>query len=52
VFIPPVHIYKQLRYTYALSRFGAFARMFLLLFAALIVLAIYLSLLFWIGALE
>ena len=52
MFVPPVHIYKQLRYTYALSRFGAFARMLLLLFAALIVLSIYMALLVWIGALD
>jgi hypothetical protein len=52
MFVPPVHIYKQLRYTYGLSRLGAFARMFLLLFAALIVLSIYTTLLVFIGALD
>ncbi len=52
MFVPPVHIYKQLRYTYGLSRLGAFVRMFLLLFAALIVLSIYTSLLVFIGALD
>jgi hypothetical protein len=50
--VPPVHIYKQLRYTYGLSRFGAFVRMTLLLFAALIVLSIFMSLLVFIGALD
>ena len=50
--VPPVHIYKQLRYTYGLSRLGAFVRMLLLLFAALIVLSIYTSLLVFIGALD
>jgi Protein of unknown function (DUF3667) len=52
MFVPPLHIYKQLRGTYGLSRFGAFVRMCLLLFAALIVLSIYTSLLVLIGALD
>jgi hypothetical protein len=51
MFVPPVHIYKQLRGTYGSSRFGAFARMCLLLFAALIVLSLYLLLLVFIGQL-
>ena len=48
----PLHIYKQLRGTYGVSRFGAFVRMCLLLFAALIVLSIYMTLLVGIGALD
>ena len=52
MFVPPLHIYHQLRGTYGLSRFGAFVRMGLLLFAALIVLSIYTSLLVFIGALD
>jgi hypothetical protein len=52
IFVPPLHIYKQLRGTYGSSRFGAFVRMCLLLFAALIVLSIYTSLLVFIGALD
>jgi len=52
MFVPPVHIYKQLRGTYGSSRFGAFTRMLLLLFAALIVLSIYMLLLVFIGALD
>ena len=52
MFVPPVHIYKQLRGTYGVSRFGAFVRMCLLLFAALIVLSIYMTLLVGIGALD
>ncbi len=52
MFVPPVHIYKQLRYTYGSSRLGAFVRMCLLLVAALIVLSIYTSLLVFIGALD
>jgi len=51
MFVPPVHIYKQLRGTYGSSRFGAFVRMLLLLFAALIVLSLYLLLLVVIGQL-
>ena len=52
MFVPPVHIYKQLRGAYGVSRFGAFVRMCLLLFAALIVLSIYMTLLLGIGALD
>ena len=48
----PLHIYKQLRGTYGCSRFGAFARVWILLFAALVVLSIYSVLLFFIGALD
>jgi hypothetical protein len=49
LFVPPVHIYKQLRGAYGSSRFGAFVRMLLLLLAALIVLSLYLLLLVFIG---
>ena len=52
LFVPPVHMYKQLRQTYRLSRAGAFVRLLFLLFAALIALSIYLLLLVVIGALE
>jgi hypothetical protein len=52
MFVPPLHIYHQLRGAYGSSRFGAFVRMCLLLFAALIVLSIYTSLLVLIGALD
>jgi hypothetical protein len=48
----PLHMYKQLRGTYGSSRFGAFLRVWVLLFAALFVLSIYVSLLFFIGALD
>lgn len=37
----PVHMYKQLRGTYGLSRFGAFVRLILLLLSAAIVLTIF-----------
>jgi hypothetical protein len=52
VVVVPLHMYKQLRGTYGLSRFGAFARTWFLLFAALLVLSIYLVLLLFIGALD
>jgi len=52
MFVPPLHMYKQLRYTYGLSRAGAFVRLLILLFAALVVLSIFLSFLVFIGALD
>jgi hypothetical protein len=48
----PLHMYKQLRGTYGSSRFGAFVRVWVLLFAALFVLSIYAVMLFFIGALD
>jgi len=48
----PLHMYKQLRGTYGSSRFGAFARVWVLLFAALFVLSIYVVILMFIGALD
>lgn len=48
-FIPPIHMYKQLRGAYGLSRFGAFVRLFLLLIATSIVLAFFSVLLVLIG---
>jgi hypothetical protein len=48
----PLHIYKQLRGTYGSSRFGAFVRVWYLLFAALFVLLIYVVLLLFIGVLD
>jgi len=48
----PLHMYKQLRGTYGSSRFGAFARVWVLLFAALFVLSIYVVILMLIGALD
>jgi hypothetical protein len=50
--VPPLHMYKQLRGTYQLSRLGAFLRLWLLLFAAFIVLVIFAVLLIYIGALD
>ena len=53
MFVPPLHIYKQLRGTYGLSRFGAFVRMLL---AALCradrAIDLHRSLLVFIGALD
>lgn len=48
----PLHMYKQLRGTYGSSRFGAFMRVWYLLFAALFVLSIYAVILLFIGALD
>jgi hypothetical protein len=50
--VPPLHMYKQLRQTYRLSRAGAVVRLLFLLFAALTALSLYVSLLVVIGALE
>jgi hypothetical protein len=47
--IPPLHLYKQLRHAYGLSRFGAFLRLFLLSIAVSIVLMIFFALLLMIG---
>jgi hypothetical protein len=50
--VPPLHMYKQLRGTYQLSRLGAFSRLWLLVLAASIVLVIFAVLLIYIGALD
>jgi len=47
--IPPLHLYKQLRYAYGLSRFGAFLRLFLLSISISIVLVFFFVLLLLIG---
>lgn len=47
--VPPIHLYKQLRYAYGLSRFGAILRLFLLSIAVTIVLMIFFALLLMIG---
>jgi ribosomal protein L37E len=47
--VPPLHLYKQLRYAYGLSRFGAWLRLFLLSIATSIVLTIFVVLLVMIG---
>jgi len=47
--VPPLHLYKQLRYAYGLSRFGAWLRLFLLSIEISIVLTIFFVLLLLIG---
>jgi hypothetical protein len=47
--VPPLHLYKQLRYAYNLSRFGAWLRLFLLSIGVFIVLMIFFMLLLLIG---
>ncbi len=47
--VPPLHMYKQLRGAYGLSRFGAWVRLFVLLIATTIVLSIFAILLVLIG---
>ncbi len=47
--IPPLHLYKQLRHAYKLSRFGAWLRLFLLAIAITIVLTFFFVLLLLIG---
>jgi hypothetical protein len=51
-FIPPIHIYKQLRGAYGVSRFGAFMRMMLLQISIVIVLTLFSTLLLILGALD
>ena len=50
--VVPLHMYKQLRGTYGSSRLGAFMRVWVLLFAALFALSIYVVILLFIGALD
>lgn len=40
-FIPPLHMYAQLRGTYGVSRWGAMVRLFFLLIIALVVLSVF-----------
>ena len=49
-FVPPIHIYKQLRGAYSLSRFSAFWRLAVLLIFINIVAILFLNLLLVIGA--
>ena len=49
--IPPVHMYRQLRGAYALSRRGALLRLCFVLIAAAIVLIVFIALLLLIGVL-
>ena len=49
--IPPVHIYKQLRGAYRLSRFSAFWRTMVLLVFIVVILVLFLDVLLVLGAL-
>ena len=49
--VPPVHMYRQLRGTYGLSRAAAFGRLIFLLFAAAMVLLVFVVGLLLIGVL-
>ncbi len=49
-FAPPIHIYKQLRGAYSLSRFSAFWRLNALLFFIIVVAVVFFNLLLVIGA--
>lgn len=51
VFVPPLHIYKQLRGTYQISRIGGVVRTFALAVFGTIVLSLFLVLLLLLGAL-
>ncbi|HEY0939162.1 MAG TPA: DUF3667 domain-containing protein [Steroidobacter sp.] len=49
VVIPPIHLYKQLRAAYGLSRFGTWIRLFMLLIMILFVLILFSTLLLALG---
>ena len=50
--IPPLHIYKQLRGAYSLSRFSALWRTAMLLMFSIVILMLFLNLLLLLGALD
>lgn len=50
LFVPPIHLYKQLRGAYEISRFSAFWRLMVLSAAIWIVLGLFLQVLLLIGA--
>lgn len=52
VVAPPLHLYKQLRGTYGLTRAGALVRLFFLSIAILIVLLLFLALLLMLGLMD
>jgi hypothetical protein len=51
-FVPPIHMYRQLRGTYGVSNRGAIWRTFLLTIFAFIAISLFASLLFAVGAFE
>ena len=48
--VPPIHIYKQLRHAYDLSRFSAYWRLALLLIFITIIASLFIQLVFFLGA--
>jgi hypothetical protein len=52
VFVPPIHLYRQLRGAYGVSRFGALVRLFLLEISISIVLVVFSILLLLFGVLD
>ncbi len=48
--MPPIHIYRQLRGAYSLSRFSAFWRLLVLLFFVNVIAVLFFNLLLVIGA--
>ena len=50
ILIPPIHLYKQLRYTYGLSRMGAFWRLIVLSAFIWIIVILFVQLLILLGA--
>ncbi|MGB3165213.1 MAG: DUF3667 domain-containing protein [Alteraurantiacibacter sp.] len=49
-FVPPVHLYKQLRHAYGLSRFSAFWRLIVLSAFIWIIIALFIQVLLMLGA--
>jgi len=49
IFVPPVHMYRQLKGTYALGRFGALWRTFALLIVTSITSSLFIAFLFYMG---
>jgi hypothetical protein len=52
VFVPPIHLYKQLRGAYGVSRTGAWVRLFLLLISICFVILLFSLLLLMLGVLD
>ncbi len=50
LFIPPIHLYKQLRHAYSLGRFSAFWRLMVLSFFIWVVIILFVQLLLMLGA--
>ena len=50
IFVPPIHMYRQLKGAYLLGRFGALWRTSALLIVTLITLSLFLSFIIWMGS--